>query len=118
MVCCPGVWLRSWTSRGDPSERITHAEQWRELLKDSAGGSVCSGHDLPLRKRGQVIPEITTQDDVLVEPELDAAAQADDGLPFIDRGQGHKIWQRLWVWRRTGDYVTLHASTRGEKRAD
>ena len=77
------------------SEGIAYAEEGRELLKDSAGGPVCGGHDLPPGKRSKVVPEIAPQDNVLVEPKLDPATQADHGFPFIDRDEARDVRQRL-----------------------
>ena len=77
------------------SEGIAYAEEGRELLKDAAGRPVCGGHDLAPGKRREVIPEIAPQDNVLVEPELDPATQADHELPFIDGDEARDVRQRL-----------------------
>src|SRR6266404_550626 len=100
------------------SKGIAHAEERRELLKDSAGGPVCGGHDLAPGKRSKVVPEIAPQDNVLVEPKLDPATQADHGFPFIDRDEACDVRYRLGEGRGAGDHVTLHASARDEERAD
>src|SRR5215469_14679466 len=96
------------------SEQIAYPEQRRELLEDSARGSVRSGHELLLRKRSDVITKITAQQHVLAYAILQSAADAGYELPLVDGAQRRD--SREWLGNRRGprDHIAFRSDARGK----